>query len=99
MVSATTRQNSQEVSFEGTCLCLFFSIPFSLSEMDSTLGDTQFSVLGNLPPLPPSLPSFPPTTPPPTDHENAIMYRLQDVILEQASALLALMELTAELDW
>lgn len=38
-------------------------------------------------------------TPSPPDHENAIMYRLQDVILEQASALLALMELTAELDW
>ncbi len=33
------------------------------------------------------------------DHENAILYRLQDVVLEQADSLLVLMELTSELDW
>jgi len=34
-----------------------------------------------------------------TDHETAILYRLQDVILEQSQTLLTAVELTAELDW
>ena len=34
-----------------------------------------------------------------TDHETAIMHRLQEVILEHASSLLTVVELTAELDW
>ena len=84
--------------------CEFHEIAIILShpEMDSTLGDTQFAVLGMCMcintylsflswKLSPSLPL--------SDHENAILYRLQDVILEQTSALLDLVELTAELDW
>ena len=33
-----------------------------------------------------------------TDRETAIMYRLQEVVLEQTSTLLAVMEIGAELD-
>ena len=33
------------------------------------------------------------------DHETAIVHRLQEVILEHASSLLTVVELTAELDW
>ena len=33
------------------------------------------------------------------DHETAIMYRLQEVVVERMSSLLAVMELSAELDW
>ena len=33
------------------------------------------------------------------DHETAIMYRLQEVVLERAEPLISIMELSAELDW
>ena len=33
------------------------------------------------------------------DHESAIMHRLQEVLLEQSSAVLAIMDVAAELDW
>lgn len=34
-----------------------------------------------------------------TDHETAVMHRLQEVILERAGALISVMDLSAELDW
>ena len=35
----------------------------------------------------------------PLDHETAIMYRLQEIVLEQTNAILAVMEISAEIDW
>lgn len=33
------------------------------------------------------------------DHETAIMHRLQEVVVERTRSLLAVMEISAELDW
>lgn len=33
------------------------------------------------------------------DHESAIMHRLQEVVLEQSSAILSVIDIAAELDW
>lgn len=82
-----------------SCIEVMMSYPL-FSELDSTLGDTQCDIQGNqddtlLPhTLPLSLPPFHST-----DHETAIMHRLQEVILEHSTALLTVVELVAELDW
>ena len=64
--------------------------------MDDTLGDTQYTIHGNYHNL---CCSHHPYFLLASDHETAIMYRLQEVVLEQTSSLLAVLEISAELDW
>ena len=71
------------------------TILFYLIEMDTALGDPQYAIYGMLPDS-----NFVSNyTYVQLDQETAIMYRLQEVVLEQTDAILAVMEISAELDW
>ena len=63
--------------------------------MDTALGDTQYAIHGILH-LTIVVHDYVSLH---LDHETAIMYRLQEVVLEETEAILAVMEISAELDW
>lgn len=63
--------------------------------MDTALGDPQYAIYGMLPDSS-FVSSYISVQ---LDQETAIMYRLQEVVLERTNAILAVMEISAELDW
>lgn len=65
--------------------------------MDTALGDPQYAIYGTC--MLPDSTFVSNYSYVQLDQETAIMYRLQEVVSEQTDAILAVMEISAELDW